>query len=133
MAVTQTMSIPDFLRGAEWEDTTIRSIIAHFEKHKIKYRIIGTVVVLFLGLSDVTFAASTGIDAGANKIYRKLVNIGKWVIIIKGAIDTLKSVSDGDLPATKKNFLGYGVTYLILLGLPWMMSEIEKLFQDMDS
>lgn len=88
-------------------------------------------VALFIATPDVSFAAGTGIDVGAEKIYKKLVNIGKWVIIVKGGIDTIKTVADGDLPSAKKNFLGYGVTYAILWGLPWMMAEIEKLFDDM--
>jgi hypothetical protein len=84
-------------------------------------------------LAGAHYAASTGIDIGAEKVYKKLVNIGKWVIIIKGGIDTIKSVADGDMHGVKKNVLGYGVTYAVLWGLPWMMHEIEKLFEGLES
>lgn len=93
----------------------------------------GVTFILFAGLPDISFAAGTGIDVGADKIYKKLLNIAKWVIIFKGGIDTIKNVADGDLQAAKKNFLGYGVTYCILWGLPWMMKEIDKLFLEMDT
>jgi hypothetical protein len=128
-----TMSIPDFVRNGWREESTIRSFIVHLERHKIKYRIIGTVIILFLGFTDVSFASGTGIDVGAEKIYKKLINVGKWVIIVKGGIDTIKSVADGDHPAAKKNFLGYVVTYAILWALPWALSEVDKLFENMDT
>lgn len=126
----KTMSIPDFIRYGWQEESKVDVFFAHLKRHKIKYRIIGTAIILFLGVSSVAFA-STGIDAGAEKIYRKLINIGKWVIICKGGIETIKSAADGDFEQVKRGFLGYGVTYAILWGLPWMMEEIEKLFEDM--
>lgn len=90
-------------------------------------RVAGITIVL-LAIPHTAFAA-TGIDVGAERIYRKLINVGKWVIIVKGGIDTIKSVTEGDMQAAKKNFLGYLVTYGILWALPWGMKEIENLFQ----
>lgn len=90
-------------------------------------RVAGMTVVL-LAVPHSAFA-STGIDVGAEKIYRKLINVGKWVIIVKGGIDTIKSVTEGDMQAAKKNFLSYLLTYGILWALPWGMKEIETLFQ----
>lgn len=98
-----------------------------------KGRVFQCAGITFVILAGAHYAASTGIDIGADKIYKKLVNIGKWVIIVKGGIDTIKSVADGDLQGAKKNFLGYGVTYAVLWGLPWMMKEIENIFEGMDS
>ncbi|MEF3311394.1 hypothetical protein PV433_21165 [Paenibacillus sp. GYB004] len=91
------------------------------------------ITVVLLAIPASAFAASTGIDVGAEKIYKKLLNVGKWVIVAKGGIDTIKSVADGDLQAAKRNFLGYLVTYAILWALPWGMGEIDKLFEGMES
>jgi len=98
-------------------------------------KVFGITFIVMAGLPNSTFAAAagTGIDAGADKVYKKLLLIAKWVIIFKGGIDTIKSVAEGDLAAAKKNFLGYGVTYAILWGLPWMMKEIDKLCMEMES
>jgi hypothetical protein len=93
----------------------------------------GLTFVLLTALPDVSFAAGTGIDVGAEKIYKKLLNVGKWVIIVKGGMDTIKSVADGDLPSAKKNFLGYVVTYAILWALPWALGEVDKLFENTDT
>jgi hypothetical protein len=106
-------------------------------KRGIAVRAAGLSLVIMAALPEVTEAASavsgTGIDAGANAIYRKLINVGKWVIIVKGGIETIKNAADGDFQSVKKNFLGYGVTYGILWALPWMMAEIERLFTEMES
>jgi hypothetical protein len=96
-------------------------------------KVAGVTCVLFFGLPDASFAAGTGIDAGATKIYAKLINVGKWVIIVKGGIDTIRSVAEGDVNTAKKNFLGYVVTYAILWALPWALGEVDKLFTNMDS
>lgn len=130
----KTMSIPDFVRNGWQEERVIDTFLAHLNRHKIAYRIIGTTVILFIGLTDVTFAASgTGIDAGANQLYKRVINIGKWVIIVKGGIETIKNAADGDFQSVKKGFLGYGITYAVLWALPWMMHEIEKMFESMES
>jgi len=93
-------------------------------------KVAGITFVLLAGFPDVSFASGTGIDAGANRIYKKLVNIGKWVIIVRGGIDTIKSVSEGDLQAARKSFLSYLITYATLWALPWGMNEVEKLFSE---
>lgn len=126
----KTMSIPDFVRNGWQEETWIDSFISHLDRHKIKYRIVGTAIILFLGVADVSFA-STGIDVGAKRLYTQLIGVGKWVIIIKGGMDTIKAVTEGDLQSTKTRFLGYLLTYAILWALPWAFDEVEKLFQEM--
>ncbi|MGF9711695.1 hypothetical protein [Paenibacillus naphthalenovorans] len=93
-------------------------------------KVAGLTFILFACLPDSTFA-STGIDVGAQRMYTKLLNIAKWVLVFKGGIDTVKSVADGDLPAAKRNFLGYFVTYGILVLLPWGMNEVDRLFAEM--
>lgn len=130
--MTKTMSIPDFVRCGWQEEGAISKFLAHLERHKIKYRVIGTAIILFLGFADTSFA-STGIDVGAKKLYVRLIGVGKWVIIVKGGIDTIKSVAEGDFQASKKNFLGYVLTYAILWALPWAFDEVEKLFTEMEA
>jgi hypothetical protein len=130
--MTKTMSIPDFIRYGWQEESVTESLLAHLDRHKIKYRVIGTAIILFLGITDVSFAAGTGIDVQAKKLYVRLVGVGKWIIIIKGGIDTIKAVVDGDFPATKTKFLGYVLTYAILWALPWAFEEVEKLFMEME-
>lgn len=93
-------------------------------------KVAGVTAILLIGLPDVSHAA-TGIDEGAGKIYKKLLNVGKWVIIVKGGLDTVKHVADGDTLSARKNFLGYMLTYAILWALPWGFKEIENLFEGM--
>lgn len=94
----------------------------------IKVAFIG--LTTFVMFTDVTFAASS-IDTAANAIYRKLLNIGKWVIIIKGGIDTIQNAVQGDLQSAKKNFLGYLLVYVVLWALPWGLKQVDILFSDM--
>ncbi|NOU98414.1 hypothetical protein [Paenibacillus planticolens] len=130
--MAHTMSIPDFVRNGWREETPINAFLAHLDRNKIKYRVIGTAIILFLGFADAAFA-STGIDVGAKRLYVRLIGVGKWVIIVKGGIDTIKAVAEGDFQAGKKNFLGYVLTYAILWALPWAFDEVEKLFTEMEA
>lgn len=73
--------------------------------------------------------AATGIDVGGRRIHTKIVGIGKWVIVIKGSIDCIQSVLNGDFQAAKKQFFGYLLCFAIMLALPWGLDEIEGLFK----
>lgn len=91
-----------------------------------------TLVMLHSGLGSSAFASGTiGIDKGAYEIYKKLLSVGKWIIIIKGGIDTINAMMAGDHGAAKKGFLTYLVVYLILNGLPWAMDQVDGLFNEM--
>lgn len=90
----------------------------------------GLTLVIFAGLETSAFAADTGIDIGARKLYSRLMNVAKWVIAFKGGIETLKNMADGDHLAVKKNALGYGLTFFILLALPWGLDQIQILFEE---
>ncbi|TVY07194.1 hypothetical protein [Paenibacillus cremeus] len=109
-----------------------RDIVRTLTEKGTVIKVAGLGAILFVGVSGTSFA-NAGIDVKADQVYKKLLTIAKWVIVFKGGIETIKSVADGDHGAVKKNFLGYGVTYAILWGLPWMMKEIDKLFSEMDS
>lgn len=127
--MAHTMNIPDFVRYGWQEETMIHSLFAHLDRHKIKYRIIGTAIILFIGFSSIA-DASTGIDVGAKKLYKKILNVGKWIIIIKGAFDVIKCGMDGDGPGVKSKLISYSVTYASLWALPWLFNEIDNLFSD---
>jgi hypothetical protein len=85
---------------------------------------------IFLCSYDFAGAAS-GIDIHARELYNKLLLVGKWIIIIKGAIDTINNVVQGDFGTAKRSFLGYLIVYMILNGLPWAMDEVDGLFAGM--
>jgi hypothetical protein len=115
----------------------IRVIAEHISRHKVIYRIGAlTLTMLFAGGLEVlaeplnAVGDATGIDAGAEKIYKKLVRIGKWIIIIKGAFDTISHTVQGDFVAARKSGLSYMLVYVILLGLPWAFKQIEGLFDE---
>lgn len=103
---------------------------SHWQKYGFAYKVAGSVVILATTGADVSFAASA-IDAKANVLYYKILDVGKWIIIFKGGIDTIKSVSAGDFDAAKKHFFSYLIVYLLLLALPFGMNEVDKLFADL--
>jgi hypothetical protein len=100
----------------------------HIRKNGHLYCIAGLSLVL-VSIPDTAFA-STGIDKGGMKIYKKLVNVGKWIIIVKGGIDIITSITNGDIDSAKKRFIGYLLAYGTLWALPWGMDQVEQLFQD---
>jgi hypothetical protein len=78
-------------------------------------------------LPDVAWAA--GIEAGCKRIYSVVVDVGKWIIIVKGTIDCIQSVLQGDFQAAKHQFFGYLMCFGIMLALPWGLNEIEAVFK----
>lgn len=133
MAKVEAISFSQFF--SENYNSTIsfkETLVTHFEKHKIAYRIIGTTIIIFAsGILDQNVLAATGIDAGGNRIYSKLVNIGKWVIIFKGGFDTIQNTLKGDMDMARKSFLQYLMIYVILLALPWSMRQVDTVFTDL--
>lgn len=122
-------------------------IVEHVERHKLIYRIGAITLTVLLGagglesvfadpgvtssISSTAAIGGSGLDVGAHRIYTKLVGIGKWIIIIKGAFDTISSTVQGDFVAARKSGLAYMLVYIILLGLPWAFGQIETLFEGM--
>ncbi|KGE16245.1 hypothetical protein [Paenibacillus wynnii] len=95
-------------------------------------KVAGITLLLLIGLPGTSHAATaTGIDIVADKLYKKLLNVGKWVIIIKGGIDTIQNAVQGDLQASKKNFLGYLLVYIVLWALPWGLKQVDIMFADL--
>lgn len=111
---------------------------SHLRRYSTVYKVAGaTITIILIGYCDVTTIApvfaDSGIDKAARPIYDKLVSVGKWVIVCKGGMDTIKGVGSGDIDSAKKSFLSYLLIYLMLLGLPWAMDEVERLFSEVDS
>lgn len=131
MAKVETMTISQFMNRNCHTGKSIDQVVQFLCRHKIAFRIVGVTLVIFAsGVLDVSAFAATGIDEGATKIYEKLLNVGKWVIIIKGAWETIHNTIKGDFDTAKKSFLQYLLVYVILLAFPWAMSEVDNLFHD---
>jgi hypothetical protein len=105
----------------------------HLKKHRKTYTIAGLTLIFLIGFPSDVFAVDSRIDISAKKMYKKLIEVGKWVIIFKGGMECIQSVTDGDFPSAKKKFLGYLLIYALLFAFPWLMDEIEKMFDDIES
>jgi hypothetical protein len=129
MTKVQTIKFNDFMDGS-FKVKSFKEV----KKGKIyKVVLVGGISLVLLAAGDVTFAAgAVGIDAGAYVLYKKLLLIGKWIIIVKGGIDTINAMIQGDHGAAKRGFLTYLVVYLILNGLPWAMGQVDSLFKGLN-
>lgn len=124
----ESLTIKEFMNRKDERLTA--KLERHFKKYKLVYKVAGmTTVLLTMGGFDYSVAASTGIDIGAKKLYYEIVNIGKWIIIFKGGVDTIKSVGNGDFEAAKKTFFSHLLIYLMLLGLPYGMDKVDEVFR----
>jgi hypothetical protein len=128
----QRMSIKEFLNGGREPETFASIVKRHLDKYGIVYKVVGATVIILVtnGSFDYAFASS-GIEAGAEKLYAKLLSVGKWIIIFKGGFDTIKNMANGDFDSAKKGFVGYLLVYLLLFGLPWAMDEIDIIFKEL--
>ncbi|MWV44858.1 hypothetical protein GRF59_14650 [Paenibacillus sp. HJL G12] len=131
MARIESMSFSQFLNYSCEASKLKDVLISHLKRHKVVYRVVGVTIIIFAsGIIDPTlYASGTGIDAGGLKIYHKLVNLGKWVIVIKGGWDTIQNTIKGDFDHAKKSFLQYLIIYIILLALPWSLDQIDSVFK----
>jgi hypothetical protein len=125
------MSISEFMNGkkkAEPEPFRVK-FERHLTKYGMAYKIAGATAVILVAGGGFDYAfASTGIEAGAQQLYSKLLSLGKWIIIFKGGFDIIKRMTDGDFDGAKKGFLSYLIVYIFLLGLPWAMDQVDSLF-----
>jgi hypothetical protein len=122
------MKIDEFMRREKQASVIVIDLHDHWKTKKKYYYAAGT-SLLVIGIPDVV-SASTGIDAGARKIYDKLLLVGKWIIIIKGGIDIISAITNGDVDLAKKRFLGYLIAYGALQALPWGMDQVDLLFKE---
>lgn len=122
---TETMSISQFLHR-EKEPFSVK-VERHFKKYGMIYKVAGVTIIILTAGSGFAFADGLGIDDEARKLYRQLINVGKWVIVFKGGIDIIKSMGNGDIDSAKKSFFGYLLTYLFLLGLPYGLDKMDEI------
>jgi hypothetical protein len=125
MRSPESMSISEFMSRDFAKEFRIKRI----NRRKFVLKAAGLTAIVMLGAPDLSFA-TTSLDEGASKVYYKLVSIGKWIIIFKGAISTISEVSKGDFDAAKRQFISYLFVYLLLLGLPWGMNQVDLIFKD---
>lgn len=104
-----------------------KKAVAHVENNKKTYLGLGycLAVAILLDPSE----AFAGIDDGGRRIHTKIVSVGKWVIVIKGSIDVIQSVLNGDFQTAKKSFFSYLLCFAVMLALPWSLDEIEGVFK----
>jgi hypothetical protein len=127
--------VSDFLRPEVKPQESAKIKVIRFieDNQSVLWQGAGYAVVILVASAgfDVAFAMEGGLDKHAEKIYDKLLGVGKWVIIFKGGIETIKSISQSDMQGAQKNFLQYLLIYGLLWALPWGMDEVEDLFRDM--
>jgi hypothetical protein len=125
----ESMSVRDFLNTDFTSDQkSFNRLKTHIKNNKTIYQVAGLTITVFLVGENISFAAESGIDRGMKKLFYKIVDLGKWIIIIKGAIEIIRSIGDGDLKSGQKVFLTYLLMYLLLLGLPWGFDQVDQLF-----
>jgi hypothetical protein len=126
--------VSDFLRPEVKPQESAKIKVLRFidENQSVLWQGAGYAVVILVASAgfDVAFAGS-GLDEHASKIYDKLLGVGKWVIVAKGGIETIKSVASSDMQGAQKNFLQYLLIYALLWALPWGMTEVENMFIEM--
>lgn len=134
MKKLQCMSIHQFLNGQYDRESIIRKVQRHIGQNKSFYISVAgySVFFLFCGIDGSAMAAS-GIDHGMSQMYKKVLSVGKWILIIKGGIDVIQSVTTGEFEMARKRAIGYILSFLILLGLPWAFGEVERLFDDLET
>jgi hypothetical protein len=129
MKVQTVGSISEFLNRRE-EPFSVKAE-RHFKKYGMVYKAVGVSIILLSCGGPVL--ASSGIEIGAERLYAKLLSVGKWVIIFKGGFDIIKNMASGDFDSAKKGFLSYLVVYVFLFGLPWAMNEIDGIFRELNT
>ena len=99
----------------------------HLETNKYVYLNVGISLALALLFSPTE--AFAGIEDGGRRIHAKIVSVGKWVIIIKGSIDVISSILNGDIGTAKKAFFSYLLAFAVMLAFPWALDEVEGVFR----
>lgn len=124
MKINESMSINEFMSRDFKKERQIRN-------RKIGYTLAASTLVFISGFdSGAAYAAESVIDEKAYIVYDKLLVVGKWVIIVKGGMDTINNTVQGDFSSAKKSFLSYLMVYVCLNGLPWAMDQVDALFNE---
>jgi hypothetical protein len=131
MKVQTVGSVGEFLNRKEEAAPFSAKVERHFKKYGMVYKVAGVTAICLA--SGGTVMASSGIEIGAERLYSKLLSIGKWIIIFKGGFDIIKNMASGDFDSAKKGFISYLVVYVFLFGLPWAMNEVDTIFRELNT
>lgn len=112
---------------------TANKVVIHVKANKEIYFRVGGVLVSVLIFHSGSGFTGNGLDYKAYKLYKKLIRIGKWIIVFKGGWETISSVLSGDMAESKKQFLMYTLIYVILLGLPFALDQAEQVFGEFET
>lgn len=115
----------DSVHGAKNEFQTIQNEV------NIKRIVFKTCLLVggFMFFGDIAFAES--LDEKAKQIYfEKFLGIAKWIIIGKGGWDIVSKALKEDFDGAKRSVIQYIVVFATLLGLPWMLNQIEDIFKE---
>jgi hypothetical protein len=126
----QKISFVNFVQRNYVNESFIKKAKRHIAQNKSFYITVGGYVVIFLLTGIDSVDAATGIDVGARKMYKKVCDIGKWAIVVKGGIDVVNTVLSGDMTSLKTKILSYVVAFISLLGLPWLLDQVEIMFNE---
>jgi hypothetical protein len=100
-------------------------VIIHFKKHWIKY-FQGGLLIGYLILIDAPMALGAAtIEETSTQFYRKVLGLGRAVILIKGGLEIVQHALAGDFQQTKKTILSYLGMYALLLLLPYGLDQID--------
>lgn len=111
------------------------------EYRRIAWKIgilVGGIGIMVLTGIDTTYAAGTGasfepgvgLDEKANALYKKFIDIAKWIVAGKGGWDSINKMLKEDFEGAKKSFLQYLIIFAILIGLPKALNFIEGFLSD---
>jgi hypothetical protein len=102
-------------------------VIIHFKKHGIKY-LQGGLIVGYIILVDPSVALGVAtIEQTSTQFYKKVLGLGRAVILIKGGLEIVQYALSGDFQQVKKTILNYLGMYALLLLLPYGLDQIDAL------
>jgi len=103
------------------------TVKTHLKKHGIKY-LQGGLIIGYIILIDPSVALGVEtIEQTSDKFYRKVLGLGRAVILIKGGLEVVQHALSGDFQAAKKTILSYLGMYTLLLLLPYGLDQIDAL------
>lgn len=84
--------------------------------------------IIFIGM-ELDVSAATGLDEKAKALFDKFLWIAKWVIALKGGVDTLNKALKEDFEGAKKSAIQYLLIYGIIIALPIGLDFVETFFE----
>ena len=80
---------------------------------------------------DVATSAPVGperLSALGSRFWSYVKVIARWACIISGGLEVLRNLNTGDVKGVWKVALKYVVAYAVVVGLPWIFSEVDQIF-----